>query len=343
MRHLYSFIILFSLLLLPACQHKEKYESRKPISVQVMRVEASEAVNINTYIGKVQEATSLQLRFPLGGKITSVKVKKGQQVKQGELLATTDDTQQQNALTTAQATLAQAQDAYNRLKKVYEQGALAEVKWIEIQTQLQKAKATADAARQQVSDCMLRAPQSGIIEDCDLHVGQQLLPGQTAITLINTDGVQIVFAVPENEISTITIGSSADITVPALSDLKLTGTIHEKDMLSNPLTHSYDAKISISNKDGKLMPGMMCKVACQSSQLTGFVIPAHCVQTMQDGNMVWIKKNGKASRQQISSSAYVKGGLLIDNGLQEGDTIIVSGYQKLYEGAEVQEQAAKND
>ncbi|MBR1809105.1 MAG: efflux RND transporter periplasmic adaptor subunit [Paludibacteraceae bacterium] len=337
MRHKFSIILILWAVLLPACQHTDKDSGRQPIEVETMRIDSAEAVNMNTYVGKVEEGTSLQLRFPLGGKITSVRAKKGQRVRQGELLATTDDTQPRNALQTAEATLAQAQDAYERLKQVYEQGALAEVKWIEIKTQLQKAKATADAARQQVNDCKLYAPQNGIIEECDLRTGQQLLPAQTAVTLINTDGVQIVFPVPEKEIAAIRAGDKAEITVPALDDLRLTGTIGEKDMLSNPLTHSYNAKIYISNKDGMLMPGMMCKVACLGSRVTGYVIPASCVQTMQYGISVWVVKEGKAIRRSVTSSAYVKGGILIDSGIEQGNIIITGGYQKLYEGAEVRE------
>lgn len=300
-----------------------------------MVVDSTESVDINTYVGKIEEGSSIQLRFPLGGKVTSVNVRKNQHVKKGDILATTDNTQQQNALTTARATLRQAQDGYERAKKVYEEGALAEVKWVEIQTQLEKAKATAAAAEQQVKDCILRSPESGIIEECDLRVGQQLLPGQTAIRLINTDGVQISFPVPENEISKIHTGTEAEIIVPALSDMRLKGVVGEKDMLSNPLTHSYNAKITISNKSGELMPGMMCKVHLLDQRKTGFVIPSRCVQTTQNGISVWIVKSGRAERKLVSSSTYVRGGVLIDNGIEKGDTVIIGGYQKLYEGAEV--------
>ena len=335
MKHISSFLSFIIVFLLSACHNKENYSDKGPIETDIMRVECANSVTVNTYVGKVEESTSLQLRFPLGGKVNTVNVKKGQRVRQGELIATIDDTQQRNALKAAQATLNQAQDAYERLKHVYEEGALAEVKWIDCQTKLQTAKAATDAAQQQLKDCKLYAPQSGIIEECDLRTGQQLLPGQTAVKLINTDGVQIVFPVPETEISTINTGDKAEIIVPALNDLRLEGTIGEKDMLGNSLTHSYNVKIQVPNKGNMLMSGMMCKVSCTSSKTAGYIIPAKCVQTMQNGISVWVVKNGTAHRQTVASSAYVKGGILIDNGLEEGDTVITSGYQKLYEGARV--------
>ncbi len=331
---LYTIVGLLIAGLTSSCKRHEQYSSyRKPISVSVSVVDSIQSSITHNYVGKIEESTSLALRFPLGGKITSVSVRKNQHVRQGQVLATVDDTQPRNALNTAKATLEQAQDGYNRLKKVYEQGALAEVKWVEIQTQLQKAKSTVSAAEQQVSECVLRAPQDGIIEECDLRVGQQLLPSQPAIRLINTDGVEISFPVPEKEISAVSIGDEAEIIVPALNDLKLSGRVTEKNMLSNTLTHSYDAKISLRNEGQKLMPGMMCKVHIESKGMKGFIIPANCVHTQHNGIAVWIASNGKAHRRPITSSAFVQGGILVESGLEPGDSIITSGYQKLYENA----------
>ena len=331
-----AFVAVCLLLLTGGCQRKTDYSAyRKPVGVTILVTDSLPSTVMNTYVGKVEESTSLALRFPLGGKVTSVNVKKNQQVRQGQILATTDNTQQQNALATTRATLSQAQDAYNRLKKVYDEGALAEVKWVEIQTQLQKAKSAVSAAEEQLKDCIIRAPQDGIIEECDLKVGQQLLPSQTAIRLINTDGVEVSFPVPEKEISDLHIGDEAEIIVPALSDLQLTGRVSGKNMLSNTLTHSYDAKIALRNKDGMLMPGMMCKVHIKGMGKTGYVIPANCVHTRLDGIAVWLIKDGKATRRAITSKEFVEGGILVDSGLEKGDSIITSGYQKLYEGAEI--------
>ena len=316
-------------------RHKDYSVYRKPVKVETMQTGAVETIATNTYMGKVAEGTSLSLRFPLGGKVTNVYVHKNQHVRQGDKLATIDDTQQQNALKTAKATLSQAQDGYDRLRKVYEQGAVAEVKWVEIQTQLQKAQAMVSAAEQRVADCVIHAPQNGIIEECDLSKGQQLLPTQTAIRLINTEGVVVSFAVPEKEISSVHTGDEAEILIPALDDKQLSGSISEKSMTGNILTHSYEAKIALRNKGGELIPGMICKVRLKKDKREGIVIPADCVQTRQDGLSVWIVEDGIAHKREIQTARFVEGGVLVEEGLQAGETIVTKGYQKLWEGAEV--------
>ncbi len=332
-----SLILLFLavILLMPACQKRENYSAyRKPVPVGVMVAASSQAEPSLTYIGKVSEGASLSLRFPLGGKVTGVYVHTGSRVREGELLAKVDDTQQRNAYNSAKATLEQAEDGYRRLKKVYDEGALAEVKWVEIQTQLQKAKSTFSAAEQQLRDCSLHAPQSGVIEQCDLHTGQQLLPSQSALKLINTEGVEVVFSVPEREIQTLHTGDKAEVVISALNDKIVEGKVGEKSMTGNLLTHSYEAKIALPNKGGELLPGMMCKVRLLKNRHTGFVIPASCVQTRQQGKAVWVIKDGKATRKDVKTAIYVDGGVLVTSGIEEGDTIVTTGMQKLWQGAE---------
>lgn len=327
-------VMLFSI---SSCRRTDNYSVyRRPISVKIIRLDSVSTFSQATYIGKVEESSSMQLRFPMGGTVSSVNVHKNQRVSKGQVLTTIDDLQPRQVLATAQATLAQAQDAYNRLKQVYDKGALPQVQWVEIQTQLEKAQAMVEIAKQQVADCTLRAPEDGIIDECDIRVGQQLLPSQTAIRLINIDGVQIVFAVPEHEIANLKIGTEVEIVVPALGESTLIGTISEKDITCNPLTHSYNARVNLTNPNKELIPGMVCNVSIVSSKDTGFVVPSQCIQTTKGGTAIWLETDGKAHRQIVECAAFVEGGVLINKGLSAGDRVIVSGYQKLYEGAEIE-------
>ena len=80
---------------------------------------------------------------------------------------------------------------------------------------------------------------------------------------------------------------------------------------------------------------MVCKVHCSDAEGQGIVVPAQCIHTRLEGQALWLVRNLTAHRQLISVSEYVKDGVLVEGGLQAGDTIITSGYQKLYEGCPV--------
>ena len=337
MRTVLPTLLLIVVIMTAGCQRKAA-DSRyaRTINIETLTVTDTVQVVTHTYAGEVEEGTSISLSFPFGGKVTAVYVCKNQKVRSGERLAEVDNTQQKNALQTAQATLAQAEDGFRRLQQVYDQGAVAEVKWVEMQTQLQKAQALAAAARQNLEDCTLRAPQDGIISECTLHNGQQLAPAQPVLRLINTQGVKVSFGVPETEISDIKIGDAADIMVHALGDAIFHGRVSEKNMTANRLSHSYTVGISLPNQTGRLLPGMICKVTLPRQGQSGFIVPAYCLQTRPEGPALWVAAdNGRVTRRQVSVAGFAGNGVLISDGLECGEQVVTAGYQKLYEGASV--------
>lgn len=323
-------------LLMVGCKPKEQQTERAPLEVEVMVTDTVSGLLTRVYVGEVEEKLSVALSFPTGGRVERVYVREGDRVREGQTLAVINSANAQNAYNAAKASLQQAEDAYNRLKKVYEQGSLAEVKWVEMQTTLEKARSAEQIARKQLEDCKLTAPFSGVVGKCDAQVGSNLLPGEPAITLLDMGSISVTFSVPENEISSVGVGNEAYVCVPALNNKMLTGRITERSISASSIAHSYQVKIAFSNADKSLLPGMVCKVMLNQPDNQGFVIPAKCVQTRPEGLSVWVVENGRAQHRLITSSEFVANGVLVTSGLNPGDTVITAGLQKLYTGAEVE-------
>lgn len=319
-----------------ACKHeKTEHNPAPPIAVQVMVTDTVSGSMTRTYVGEVEENLSVAASFPAGGRVERVYVREGDRVREGQTLAVINSSNAQNAYNSAKASLQQAEDAYNRLKKVYEQGSLAEVKWVEIQTTLEKARSMEQIARKQLDDCTLKAPISGVVGSCNAKAGGSLLPGEPAVTLLDMGSVSVTFSVPEIEIGSVKVGGEAYVLVPALNNKLLTGRITERSMTASKVSHSYQVKIAFANPDKSLLPGMVCKVMLDQPDNQGFVVPAKCVQTRPEGLSVWVMENGRAQHRLITSSQFVANGVLVTSGLHPGDTIITSGLQKLYTNAEL--------
>lgn len=329
-------IWIVAALLLTSCAKKEsKQENRTPITVTVMAIDSMTGGLTRTYVGEVEENLSVAMSFATGGKVRSLRVKNGDYVSAGQLLVSVDNTSALNAYNTAKASLKQAEDAYQRLKKVYEQGSLPEVKWVEMLTNLDKARSMEQIAKKQLDDCSLYAPISGVVNGCDCAVGSTLLPGEAAMNILDMKQVAVTFTVPESEIATALVGHEARVQVPALDDLVLTGKISEQSLTANRLSHSYTLKIALPNSDKKLLPGMVCKVLLEQPNTEGIIIPAKMVQTRPEGLSVWVLHNGRAERRLVQSTEFVANGVLVSGGLHYGDTVITGGYEKLYTGAAV--------
>ena len=345
-KHSFDFWLMVALLLLPfsSCKHIVQEKKTDPVEVSVMTVDTVNGSLSRTYVGDVTENLSISLGFPLGGRVEKVYVKAGDKVRAGQLLVSIDKTSARNAYQSAKATLDQAEDAYSRLKQVYDQGSLAEVKWVEMQTNLDKARAMEQVAKKQLDDCELHAPVSGVVDRCDAQAGATLLPGVPAVTLLDVHSLSVSFAVPEDDIAAIHVGDTATVIVPALQDKALKVRITESGVSASRVVHSYNVKAVFVRPPAELLPGMVCKVRfhTENASAQGLVIPAKSVQTHPQGQCVWLVRHGKAQRVIVHSSGFVANGVLISDGLQPGDTLVTAGMQKLYPNAPVLIHTDKN-
>jgi RND family efflux transporter MFP subunit len=318
-----------------ACKHRAAETERTPVAVAVMAIDTTGGGLTRTYVGEVEAKESIGLSFATGGKVEKVLVRPGDRVAAGQRLVTISKSTAQNAYNSAKASLDRAEDAYTRLKQVHDQGSLAEVKWVEMLTTLEQARAMEQIARKQLEDCALIAPASGVVGECRARAGASLLPGESAVTLLDIHYVTVNFSVPESEVATVKEGDEVHIVVPALDDLRLTGRICERGMNASRVSHSYIVKVELPNPDRRLLPGMVCKVHIHEPDSRGIVIPAKCVQTRLEGQSVWVVRNGQAEQRFVQADEFVANGVLVTHGLQAGDTLITAGMEKLYLNARV--------
>ena len=312
---------------------KQTFDPTLPVEISV--ISQSNDNNLRNYVGTIKSEMKLPAAFPLGGTITRIYVKNGQHVKKGALIARVDETTAKSLHDAAMATLNQAEDGYNRLKQLHDEGGIPDVRWVQMETDLEKARQAEISTRKHLNECTLRAPQDGFISMEEHTIGESLLPSTPFCHIIDMNKMVVEFSVPEKEIGVIQIGDKAEATFPGLDNMTKTIEIIDKSFVSNPLGHTYTIKARVPVEDKDILPGMVVKIKLSLSEASGIVVPSSCVLTMPEGADVWTVKNGKAYRRNIKVGGFVKNGVVVESGLQSGDTIITAGYQKLYNGAKV--------
>ena len=336
MRH--ASLILLTALVLTGCAKKSKYSylTDKPLLVEIEVVGESNRLVEDTYVGEIRPQTDISLVFPWGGQITGIFVKSGEHVKSGQLIATVDSTQAKALMESADAMYAQAQDGYRRLKPLHEEGGISDVKWVEMETNLEKARSLTISASKRYEDCALRAVCDGIISLRDISVGQHVAIAQPIGQLMDLGAYNVEFTVPESEIGHLYAGQTLRVSLPAL-DKEYEARIFEKALTSTHIAHTYMVKAQITDAEAAndLLPGMVCRAIITQREKNGYIISAGCIQTQQRGHSVWLLRDGRAERQMVKIGAFVENGVLITEGVSLGDTVISKGYQKMYKGAKV--------
>lgn len=335
-----KFYLLLTVLIVSSCNNTNcNQESGKVhrILVETFIIKSQMKENYYKYVGIIEEINGVMLSFEVGGNIKSMKVNSGQKVEHGELLASLEPSELRHTYEASCAVLAQAEDAYKRYGELYRKGSLPEIQWVEIENKYKQAVSAEKMARKKLEDCELYAPFDGVIAEKRADIGMNVLPSQPVFKLVNVQKVKVKIAVPEKEISSIKLGQSILFTVDALNNRSFECVVTEKGVMADPISHTYEVKGEVSNTDGTLMPGMVCQVALSSHDKEScIIVPIHAIQVKENGEkFVWLEDDGTAKICPVETGVLCSDGVIINQGLHNGDKVIVNGYQKISEGMKV--------
>lgn len=309
---------------------------KDPVKVKVIRVEKQAAQSNKTYVGRVESATDINISSPFSAKLVSIKVKPGQKVKKGDILAELYSEHIETMFTSAQATVNQAQDAYDRLLKVKDNGSVSELKMVEVQTQLSKSQAALRSATKSKEDCIIKAPMNGTVGEIKAKIGEDLSAMQQIFRLIDLERLEISIDVPEMELSLYGKGSEALVCVPALGEEPIAAHLTEKGVSSSVLGHSYKCKLSLSCCPEDLRPGMIAKVSFCKEEQEAVVIPSSVVRRDGQGTYLWLVDDDLTVRKgRIVTGDFSGSGVIVESGMQVGDRVVCEGMSKISTGMRV--------
>lgn len=337
----YTLLFLIPVLPVISCNSKAEQNTTAPqiqkVTVQtVQRIEQSQVL---TYSGTIEPHNTAQIGFAVPGVVNNVAVQEGQYVNKGQLLATIDATEYINALTIANASLEQAEDMYQRLNELYQKGSLPEKDYIEIRTKLAQARANKTINAKRIADSRLYAPMAGIITAKQVERGSTAAPGVPAFTIIKTDMVYAKISVAENEVGSLKKGMKATIEVPTIHKT-LAGKISIINPQADPTSKTYAVKAQLTNNGQELLPGMIANVTINTNHTQQrIVIPAKAVlRDADDITYVYVVgSHQKAVRKRITTTGITGNHeIIVQEGLNDGDSVIVEGQTKVKDGTTVQ-------
>jgi RND family efflux transporter MFP subunit len=329
--------IAMAIAILTGCNPKQSQKltpEEKTMAVTVSEVK-SERVTVNLrYSGTIEPSQTIPLTFQTAGTVEKVLVDAGDEVRKGQLLATIDKSNSRNMYDITKSKYLQAKDAYDRLKSVYDKGSLTEIKWVEMETNLEQAKSSLELAENNLDKCNMYAPVNGIIGRRNIEPGQSSISISSApFELVDIKTVYVKISVPENEIGKIKKGIKAEFLVSALNDKKYQGEIINVSPVADVISRTYDAKIAVSNTNLELKPGMVCDVVLNlAAEKEMLLIPYQSVSKDTEGKeFVYVvdRTDKRVKKQIIKTGNYSGENLEVLSGLSLGQVIVREGKEKL--------------
>lgn len=334
-----SSIWLLGSAILLSCGGKETAQQKPvaPTKVSIRPIALQDQAERLRYSGSIEAESTVQIGFAVPGTVSSVQVSEGQHVVAGQLLSTVDPLEYDNALMIAAASVEQAEDMYTRLEGLYKKGSLPAKDYVDIKSKVAQARANKNLALKRVKDSKLYAPVSGVISAKNIEKGATVAPGVPAFTIINLSKVYARITVPESEIGKIQKGQSAQVAIPTLGT-QVVGKIAIINPIADAVAKTYTVKIQLPNPEGKLLPGMITDTEIGTGKSNAAItIPATAVvRDANDITYVFVATNtNRAIKRRITARELRGTDIVVSEGLQQGDKVVVTGQTKLKDGAPI--------
>ncbi|HDT2077809.1 efflux RND transporter periplasmic adaptor subunit [Enterobacter sp. A11] len=172
----------------------------------------------------------------------------------------------------------------------------------------------------------IKAPIDGVITAFDLRTGMNISKEKVVAQIQGMDPVWISAAVPESIAYLLKNSSQFDISVPAYPDKSF--PVEKWNLLPSvdQTTRTLQVRLQVSNKDELLKPGMnaFLKLNTQSPEM--LLIPSQAViDTGKEQRVITVDADGRFVPKKIHVLHESQQQSAIDTGLNEGDSVVVSG------------------
>ena len=341
-----------SALVLQACSKPAPPE--EPIrAVKVMTVGTGTLQAEHAFAGEVRARVESRLGFRVGGKITQRQAELGQRVKAGQVLAQLDPQDYKLAADASRAQVAAATTnrdlaaadfkRYSALKdQNFISGAELERRESALkaaQAQLNQAQAQWSAQGNQAAYTTLVADVSGVVTAIEAEPGQVVAAGTPVVRIAQDGPRDVVFAVPEDKVGALRIGSPVAVQVWA-SDKALQGTVREVAASADPITRTFAVKVGLDATAAAPALGTTVSARPQAlGQGTTPVIKLPTTALRQDGNAtaVWVLEPASMTvRSQPVQIATADGNeAVVASGVTPGMQVVSAGVHVLSPGQKV--------
>ena len=267
------------------------------------------------------------------GRLIKLRVKEGENVKKGTLLALIDDAGINDQLDQMKLQLDLAKTTFERTERLWEQKIGSEMMYLEAQTKYKASEKQVSQIKQQLAKTKIYAPFNGVIDEIQARLGSNLIPGVTPVLrIVNLDSMFAESDVPENYLPNITKGSIAKVSIPALNQIQKT-EIHQTGNFIAPSNRTFRVEARLENPDGLIKPNLNARLSIiDYFNPEAFMIPLRVVREDAKGKTyVFVlskpeKENGYTAEQRMVTLGKSKEEMIeILEGLTTGELIVDQG------------------
>ncbi|HKA86918.1 MAG TPA: efflux RND transporter periplasmic adaptor subunit [Haliangiales bacterium] len=323
-----------------------------PAAVKLQTLVAGSIQDASEYIGTLKSRRSITVQPQVEGQLTKIFVKSGDTVDAGTPLMQIDASRQQAAVASAQATraarlasLAYAKQQLERIQRLYDEAAVSKQELDQAKANRDSAQADVDALGAQIRQNEVQldyyrivAPAHGVVGDIPVRVGDRVTTATVLTTVDDNGALEAYVSIPIERAGQL----RRDMEVEVLDSTGVplgTGHVYFISPQVNADTQSILIKTDVQNEGAKLRAEQFVRARVVWSTHEGVSVPALAVVRLNGQTFVYVAESHDgalvAKQRAVALGELTANAYVVLSGLKAGEKVVVSGLQKLGDGAPI--------
>jgi membrane fusion protein (multidrug efflux system) len=244
----------------------------------------AEIKDFNHYIevqGTVKADQTIELHAEMGGTVTAILVKEGQNVSKGQILATLDSDVIDSSVLQLNTQLALATTTFERQARLWEQNIGSEIQYLQAKAQKEGLENNMESLKAQARKMKIIAPFSGVIDQIFAKTGELTSPQMPFLRLVNLSNVYVESEVTETYLKSIKKGTAVLLSFSSIG-ASTKASISQVGNFINPNNRSFKTRIDLKNINNELKANLLADIKINDFKANGIVIPSRLVQKDRD-------------------------------------------------------------
>ncbi|MFD2207882.1 efflux RND transporter periplasmic adaptor subunit [Kiloniella antarctica] len=303
-------------------------------SVRVHNLSAEPYTRRLTIRGRTEALRTVQIKSEASGKIIELTVEKGQKIESGKLIAKLDVNERSARVKEYAALKEQRAIEYEASKRLSQKGFKANTKLAASKAALESAQAELSKANVNLSNTLIPAPFTGILQNRMVEIGEYIDIGDEIGTIVDLSTILIVSEVSERLVPFITVGHPASVRLITGAIVK--GKVQYISSMANPTTRTFRIEVAVPNQDQSIVDGITAETILTLNHTQAHKVSPG-ILTIADTGAIGVKTINRKNEVVFKEATILENttdGLWL-GGLPDNVTFIVVGQELVIDGQTV--------
>jgi len=340
-----ALILLIALAAGCAPQGEEAPSAEVARNVRVLELQRSDLVESFEISGPLRPVRGTDVSAEESGTVGALPHDKGRRVSAGDVIVELDRRILAADVASARDNLELQDHTAENIAALFEAGKVSETERLSAEAARAQAAAALRIAEVRYARAAVKAPFDGVFVDRYVELGEHVSPGQPVGRVIDPYVLKLVGSVSEREVAWLRVDAPATIELEGMGRV-VDGRVAWMAFEADAVTGKFKVEVHVDNADLSLRAGVVARARIHKHTHENVMsVPRDAVMYTTEGHVVYLVEGDRARLREVVLGPDQGLMIQIENGLVEGDRLVVRGHRELVDGAlvSVTEQADARD